>query len=1179
MPIALFRPRRLLRPMPLRWLLIIPFVLSTVGAVALVGYLSDQNGQAALANLGQQLVLATHERVAQELRAYLRTPPLINQLNVDAVRQKQLDPQNLAALEGLLFARLQQFEQVSAVLFVSPEGRFRWVERLPDRSPDLFLGMADPAKPDQIQIYRLNRQGNREALIATDQGLDVKRDRPWYGQALETGQPGWSPISQDGSLQTLTLSAFSQPIYDSSQRLLGVFSVHLQLDYLSQFLHSLEIDDAGQILIIDQAGQLIASSTQELPYQFEAGKAAREFKQISLEQSQNDLTQALGVYLRDHPAQPNSAVQSLSFWHNKEQQYVQISPFQDQAGLNWRVVTVIPQSRFAGAIQTQRQQTLLLSGLTLGVAIGLGMIAAQLLTERFRQFSSVSRKLAVGDLSQRLPTDSPIVELNGLAKTFNQMADRLQQSFGQIQTALATSEEKFTTIFRTSPDPIAIASFDEGRFLEVNDSLLEFFGYSRAEIIGCTALELHLWHDLTQRDAYRRLLKQQSRIQNLEVQLRPKSGEIKTCLMSVEVRRLDGQDRLIVVHRDITERKAVELALQQSEISYRAIVEDQTEFICRSLPDTTLLFVNNAYCNYFGIHREDVIGQKYQPLVHPDDQAKVAQVIGSLSITNPTTATENRVIVNGETRWTQWINRLLFDQQGNLTTIQGVGRDITELKQAELALQEREAMLRAIGDNLPKGFIYQRIYEPGEGSRYSYVSAGIERLLGIKPEDVMQNPAVMRTIGFDEDLALSDRLARESLENLTPFEVEMRNRTAEGTIQWSSIRSRPRRLADGRTVWDGVEVDITQLKQIEAALRASQEQFRRAFDDAPIGVSLIAASGQFLKVNTCYCNLLGYSEAELLRLSFQDVTHPADLEADLEGLRQMIAGEISTYQMEKRYMTKQGTAVPVVINTAPIRDSEGQLLYLVGHIQDIRDRLAVGRMKDEFISVVSHELRTPLTSIRGALGILGTGVFDDRPEKAQQMLQIAINNSDRLVRLVNDILSLERLESGRVELVKASCQATELMQQAIESVQAIADHASITLVAAALPLTVWAVPDAIVQTLTNLLSNAIKFSAAGDTVWLKAESVDADRDAAAHILFSIVDQGRGIPADKLEVIFEQFQQVDLSDACKKGGTGLGLAICKKIVEQHNGQIWVESGLGQGSRFYFTLPLAENADDD
>ncbi len=620
-----------------------------------------------------------------------------------------------------------------------------------------------------------------------------------------------------------------------------------------------------------------------------------------------------------------------------------------------------------------------------------------------------------------------------------------------------------------------------------------------------------------------------------------------------------------------SQRQQAEAALKQSETLNRAILNALPDLIIRLHQDGTYLEIKPATAFPSDLPNFRV-GENIRNVLPAAAAERYLEATATALQTGTMQVYEFPLYVQGQHLW----------QEARVMPIQAdqvliVVRDLTQRQQAEKALQEREAMLRAIGDNLPKGFIYQRVYEPGKGFYYSYVSAGIERLLGLKPEAVLANAKETRTIGFAEDLAIADRVVQESLKNLSPIELQMRNRTVEGEIQWSSIRSVPRRLEDGRTVWDGVEVDITELKRIEAALRTSEEQFRRAFDDAPIGISLVSPTGQFIKVNACYCNLLGYTEAELLALNFADITDPADLEADREGFRKLLSGEIRSFQMQKRYISKQGTLIPVLLNAALVRDQNGQPLYNVGHIQDIRDRLKVERMKDEFISVVSHELRTPLTSIRGALGILETGIFDQQPSRAQHMLQIAIKNSDRLVRLVDDILSLERLESGKVQLVIESCQVAELMQQAVESVQALADQGNITLSLMPLQRQVQAAPDAIVQTLTNLLSNAIKFSAAGSTVWLTAIE---DREKyvlsqqSACIVFTVEDQGRGIPANKLDIIFEQFQQVDISDSRKKGGTGLGLAICRRIVQQHGGRIWVESELGQGSVFYFTLPIGE-----
>ncbi|PLZ75984.1 response regulator, partial [Fischerella thermalis] len=251
-------------------------------------------------------------------------------------------------------------------------------------------------------------------------------------------------------------------------------------------------------------------------------------------------------------------------------------------------------------------------------------------------------------------------------------------------------------------------------------------------------------------------------------------------------------------------------------------------------------------------------------------------------------------------------------------------------------------------------------------------------------------------------------------------------------------------------------------------------------------------------------------------------------------------------------------------------------------------------------SVVSHELRTPLTSIHGSLGMLASGLIKPDSEQGKRLLQIAVDSTDRLVRLINDILDIERIESGKVKMEKQTCNVADLIAQAINVMQPLADKAKVTLSVSSLSQQLWADPDRIVQTLTNLLSNAIKFSTAGSTVWLSAELVSGEnftppplpygkpRKARLHpitpsphfpnyhILFTVRDTGRGIPSDKLESIFERFQQVDSSDSRNHEGTGLGLAICKSIVQQHGGEIWVDSQLNEGSTFYFTLPVLQDA---
>ena len=236
-------------------------------------------------------------------------------------------------------------------------------------------------------------------------------------------------------------------------------------------------------------------------------------------------------------------------------------------------------------------------------------------------------------------------------------------------------------------------------------------------------------------------------------------------------------------------------------------------------------------------------------------------------------------------------------------------------------------------------------------------------------------------------------------------------------------------------------------------------------------------------------------------------------------------------------------------------------------------------IKDEFISTVSHELRTPLTSIRGSLGLLSSGTVGNLDSKAQNLLRIAVTNTDRLIRLINDILDLERMDSGRAPLQIRRCSLLDLADQAIDAMTGLADTAMVHLLRvnpktdpAGDTLFFDGDADRILQVLTNLLSNAIKFSPEASTVRVQIETT------SESIVLKVSDEGRGIPADKLDAIFDRFGQIEPGDARQKGGTGLGLAICRSIVQQHSGSIWAQRNLGPGATISVMLPRTSRSSD-
>ena len=268
------------------------------------------------------------------------------------------------------------------------------------------------------------------------------------------------------------------------------------------------------------------------------------------------------------------------------------------------------------------------------------------------------------------------------------------------------------------------------------------------------------------------------------------------------------------------------------------------------------------------------------------------------------------------------------------------------------------------------------------------------------------------------------------------------------------------------------------------------------------------------------------------------------------------------------FWRQDGRSIPVEYSASPLVEN-GQVSGMVVAFQDVSERRRLERMKDEFISTVSHELRTPLTSLRASLGLISSGALDKRPEKQRQMVEMAIGNCDRLVRLVNGILDFESSERGRLALNLEPVETIDLLRRAADAAHAAATQARIDFRVEAPPAAVLADEERILQVLNELVTNAIKFSPAETAIRLWSRALAARPKFASRWKI----EGRGIAAEKLERIFERFQQGDGSDSRALGGTGLGLALCRSIVEQHGGRIWAESQPGKGSRFQFTLPMA------
>jgi len=459
-----------------------------------------------------------------------------------------------------------------------------------------------------------------------------------------------------------------------------------------------------------------------------------------------------------------------------------------------------------------------------------------------------------------------------------------------------------------------------------------------------------------------------------------------------------------------------------------------------------------------------------------------------------------------------------------------------------------------------------------------------ERWLGYAAADVVGKFAPAAWYDTTEVLARAQALSRELGHPVTgsfdtvigkarrgereEYECTMIRKDGSRFPVWRSVTAQVD--ASGSIVgYVSVISDISERKAHEATARLSEERFQHAFDDAPIGMSIVDPSGRWLRVNRALCKLLGYSAAELMEKHVQSVTYHDDQVATEDFIRQVLAGHNPPNGIEKRYIHKDGSLVFVNLSVSLVRNSIGAPLYFISQMEDISARKEVDRMKSEFLSTVSHELRTPLTSIRGALGLIDAGALGVLPEKAQGMVEIAHHNSERLVRIINDILDVETIESGKLEMQIENVPIAAFLEQAAASHLPFGAKHDVRFIIEppAAGVCVLADPHRLMQVMANLLSNAAKFSPPGAEVRVRAI------ERCAQVRIEVTDHGTGIPEAFRARVFEKFAQADSSASRRFQGTGLGLSITRELIKAMRGTVGFDTITGEGTTFYFELPRA------
>ena len=489
-------------------------------------------------------------------------------------------------------------------------------------------------------------------------------------------------------------------------------------------------------------------------------------------------------------------------------------------------------------------------------------------------------------------------------------------------------------------------------------------------------------------------------------------------------------------------------------------------------------------------------------------------------------------------------------------------QDITAQRTAELALLSTETRYQHVVES-SLSFIFITTLD----GRISTLNSITASTLGYSVEELIGKP--LADILTDDGKAVFAECLRTVPES-GEFRSIIPMRAKDGTSRRIEFSSRRMDLPGIPPFILTHAIDVTSQLVTEGELqlvRRQQQLILSAVDDGIFGMDL---DGRFTFVNPAAARMLGFTADQLIGKFTHETIHHHHADGSIHSaancpILKAIERREPVRIRDDVFWRADNTSFPVEYSANPIVE-DGQISGMVVSFQDVAEQRRLDRMKDEFISTVSHELRTPLTSLRASLGLIASGSLEKRPEKQKQMIDVALSNSERLIRLVNDILDFDAGERDGMTLDRKIIPIIDLLRRATDIAHTEANRAGIAFRFDAPGYSVYADEERILQVISELIHNAIKFSPPHTVIRLSAESFSADQ-----VKVTVADQGNGIPEDKLEFIFERFRQGDASDTRDLGGTGMGLALCRQIIRQHGGRIWVDSEVGKGSSFQFTLP--------
>ncbi|CAM6004028.1 unnamed protein product [Sphagnum balticum] len=786
------------------------------------------------------------------------------------------------------------------------------------------------------------------------------------------------------------------------------------------------------------------------------------------------------------------------------------------------------------------------------------------------------------------------------------------------EEALRSAAIKFLGIFNQSFEAIALLDLD-GKVLQVNNTAIEQIGMEREKLLGMPYWETPWWtYSAETQERIRKAIvdARGGKRVRFEMKVCQQDGQfIDADFMLKPVQEPNGDINFLVAEfHDLSMIKRTEQALQENESRMRSIFASMEEGLYQLDENGALIYLNPAGAKMLGYDADAIRGSNMHDLVHFKDargeQASLENCpVWKVSKTGVSYESRDDLFIkaDGSSLPVRILSSpLLID--GKIRGVVVTFQDVSALKTAEQRSATQYAVTRTLAqaetveesaikvidivcENLDWDTGALWLVDEATG-KLEYVCASKRSSL-----DLSHFEEECQKFGRDGGCASYDNAFREnaplwlvaddgeeesghfskairSLGFNTSFAVPLRREDAcIGVIEFFSKDKRKPDL-ELMQMFDALGRQFGQFmerRRVDAELLESQEIFRQLSGN----ISEIFWITDPLLTKCFYCSP---AYEVIWGLPVEDVLKDpkAVMQIVVKEDRRRVADHLSVEnlkygaaEIEYRIRRLDGEERWIWAKSFPIKDEDGQIIRLCGIAHDMTERKEIEKRVSEFYSTVSHELRTPLTSIRAALGLIEGGLAGEITVKASQLVRIARTESDRLIRLINDILDIRKIEAGKFELSKADFRVDDLIADSLHAVEAMALEANVELkVGNTAKFSLNCDKDRIVQVLANLISNAIKFSASGSEILI---GVERSRGLAK---FKVTDKGPGIHPDQIHRLFGKFQQLDSSDSRPKGGTGLGLAITKAIVEQHGGKIGVDTIFGEGATFWFELPAEE-----